>query len=270
MTLQFKYLFFVVASNVFLACGSSDVMQNLSAEDHFEMGKKAFDEEEYLEAINHFEIVKLQFSGSAVADDAQFYLGECRYKREEYLLAAEEYRTLIRNFSASPFVPQSQYNIALSYYKLVPKSTLDQQNTYRAIDEFQSFIDYYPTHELVSSAEAKIRELNNHLAKKDYETAELYMKLTYYKAATFYFSRVIEKFHDTPYAELSYVGKVQALFARKRYLEAKQELEKFFERFPNSKFFNEMKNLEYDIDKQLSATKSSDSIFSIKNSWNPT
>jgi len=233
------------------SCGSSDVTQNLTAEERFELGKKAYDEEEYLEAINHFEVVKLQFPGSAVADDAQLYLAECRFKREEYLLAAEEYQALKRNFPASSLVPRAQYGIGLCYYTLAPKSTLDQQYTLRAIDEFQSFIDYYPTHDSVPSAEAKIQELNKRLAQKDFESAELYMKLEYYRAATIYFSNVIEKYHDSPYAERAYVGKIRALVARKKYREALQELQKFFERYPTSQYTSEMKNIESDIQSKL-------------------
>src|SRR5207249_3181699 len=72
---------------LFLAgCGSSEVTVNLSAEARFEMGKKKFDQGDYLEAIADFEIIKLQYPGSGVADDAQYYLAESHFKREEYLL----------------------------------------------------------------------------------------------------------------------------------------------------------------------------------------
>src|SRR5262245_16079123 len=100
----------------FSACGSSSPIQNLSAEQRFEHGKKNFEEGSYLEAISDFEIIRLQFPGSAVADKAQYYLGESHFKQEEYLLAAEEYQALKRNMPASPLVPAAQYNIGLCYY----------------------------------------------------------------------------------------------------------------------------------------------------------
>jgi outer membrane protein assembly factor BamD len=237
----------------FISCGSSEVTQRLSAEEQFELGKMAYDEEEYLEAINHFEVIKLQYPGSAVADDAQFYIANCRVMREEFLLASEEFQALKRNFPASPLVSQAQYSIGVCYYILAPKSTLDQEYTLRAIDEFQSFIDYYPTHDSVTSAEVKIQELNGRLAKKDFESAELYMKLEFYKAATIYFSNVIEKYHDSPYAERAYVGKIRALTERNRYKEAHQEVLKFFERYPTSPYSSVVKDLEITISKELNS-----------------
>jgi outer membrane protein assembly factor BamD len=71
-------------------------------------------------------------------------------------------------------VPEAQYKLALSYYELSPRAPLDQQYTRKAIDEFQSFVEYYPNNPLVKDAAEKIRELNTRLAKKQYETAKLY------------------------------------------------------------------------------------------------
>ena len=240
-------LVLLLTAAALFGCGGSNVVQNLSAEDRFALGKKKFDDEDYLEAITELEIVKLQFPGSAVADDAQFYLAECHFKLEEYLVAAEDYRALKRNMPASSFVPEAQYKVALCYYNLAPKSALDQSYAAQAIDEFQSFIEYNPTHELVHDAEAKIQELNTRLSRKLYETAALYMKMEYYKSATIYFDSVIEKFHDTEYAEPALFGKAQALFARKRYDEANAEIEKFLQKYPNSPLKGEVMSLQQDI-----------------------
>ncbi len=230
------------------SCGSSEVIQSLSAEERFELGKKMFSEGEYFEAINAFEIVKIQFPASSVADDAQYYLAECRFQRGEYILAAEEYQTLKRSMPASELVPDAQYKIALCYYNLSPDFVLDQAYTKRAIDEFQAFIEYYPTHVLASEANAKIQELNARLAQKEFETAQLYMKLEYYKSATVYFTSVIEKYHDTQYAEPAHAGLIRALVQRKKYDEAKVEVDKFYERYPKSELLPQVKSMKQEIE----------------------
>lgn len=51
-------------------CGSSSELAPLSAEARFTEGKRLYDEEDWLEAIAQFEIVKLQYPGSDLADDA--------------------------------------------------------------------------------------------------------------------------------------------------------------------------------------------------------
>ena len=237
----------IMTSAIWWSCGSSEVVQNLSAEDRYGLGMKKFDQGNYVEAISEFEIVRLQFPGSTVADKAQFYLAESHFKQEEYLIAAEEFQALKRNMSASPLVPLAQYKIGLCYYNLSPVGPLDEASTLRAIDEFQTFIEYYPTNEFVKDAEAKIKELNTRKAKKLYNAAELYMKMEYYKAAIIYFNNVIEKYHDIEYAEPALLGKVKALVARKKYDEARPEVEKFLEKYPQSKLKGEAESLQRDI-----------------------
>lgn len=240
------------------SCSSSNVTQNLSAVERFELGKAKFNNGDYLDAVTEFNIVKLQFSGSSVADSAQYYLAECHFKREEYILAGEEYRSVKRNYPSSPLVPIAQYKTGLCFYMLSPKSLLDQKYTLKAIDEFQAFIEYYPTNESAKYAAEKIQELNSRLAQKDFEAAELYMKLEYYKAATYYYNSVFEKYHDTPYGEPALLGKVKSLVARKHYDEAKPDIDKFLDRYPNSRFKNEAESLQKEIDDHLK-TKSANS-----------
>ncbi|HTK83382.1 MAG TPA: outer membrane protein assembly factor BamD [Bacteroidota bacterium] len=239
------------------SCGSSDVTQSLSAGERFELGKKKFAGEDYLEAISQFEIVKLQFPGSTVADSAQFYLGECHYRQEEYLIAAEEYQALKRNMQASPLVPMAQYKIAMCYYNLSPDSPMDQAYTRRAIDEFQSFLEYYPSHEFARDASDKIVLLNTKLARKLYDTGRLYLKMEYYKSATIYFSAVVEKYHDTEFAEPALLGKVKALIPRKRYDEAKTEIDRFLQKYPESRMKSEAESLARDIDEGLKSRTAS-------------
>lgn len=233
------------------SCGSSTPTLTLGAEDRYNEGKKKFLEGDYLEAINDFEVVKLQFTGSAVADSSQLYLGESHYKREEFLLAAEEFQNLRRNFPTSPLVPLAQHYIAMCYYNLSPKSYLDQKYTVRAIDEFQTFIEYYPKSDLAPDAEAKIQELDARLAEKEYNAAELYMKLERYKAATYYYNSVVEKYHDSPFAEPALLGKIRSLMARKKYDEAKPEVDKFLDKYPQSKYKSEVESVQRDINEHL-------------------
>lgn len=241
---------------VFGGCSSKEVTSTLSAEERFQQAKALFDNGDYLEAANEFTIVTLQYPGSLVAGDAQFYLAECRYKRGEYLLASYEYQTLRRNMPASPRVPEAMYKLGLSYYNLSPKSRLDQQYTKKAIEELQAFIDYYPTSEFVSDASAKIQELTNRLAKKDYETARLYATMEYTKASLVYYDDVIEKYHDTDYAPLAYMEKTELLMSRKKFREAKTEITKFLAKYPNSVLRSRANTLNEQIDAELKKAQS--------------
>ena len=244
-------LFTVLIFSLLPGCGSSSIEQSLSADERFERGKYKYDQEDFLDAIDDFTAVTLQFPGSAVADDAQYYLGECRFRREEYLLAAYEYENLKKNMPASSLVPRAQYQIGLCYYDLAPRFTLDQKYSRKAIDEFQTYIEYYPTDELVQDAETKIRELNNRLAEKDYKTAALYMKMEYYKAASYYFESVLEKYHDSDYAEDAFFGKIRSLVERRKYEDALVEARKFLVKYPASQHKTSVESLQNEINDQL-------------------
>ncbi len=239
--------------------GSSSVVKQVSPEDRFKHAKELFDDRDYLEAINEFNVITVQDQGSAFAADAQFYLAESRFRRGEYLLAAFEYNVLKRSYPASPRVPEAQYKMALSYYELSPKAPLDQQYTRKAIDEFQSFVEYYPANALVKDAAAKIQELNTRLAKKQYETAKLYTTMEYYRAAMMSFDEVIEKYHDTEYAPQAYQGKVELLISRNHYREAAAETDRFLTRYPNSVLKATMDSLKQRAEREIAAGHNIDS-----------
>jgi outer membrane protein assembly factor BamD len=234
--------------------GSKQVVDTTSAEVRFEKAKALFDKEDYLDAINEFQAITLQFPGATLADDAQYYLAECHFKRGEYILAAYEYQELKRSYAASPLVPDAQFKLGMCYYELSPSSKLDQQYTVKARDELQAFVEYYPSNDSAVSAARYIEELTDRLAKKKFETAQLYSIMEYYRAAVIYYDDVIENYHDTQYAPPAYIGKIKALIARNKYRDASLEVNKFISTFPNSVFRGQADDLKKRIDNALGET----------------
>lgn len=242
---------FSLISLIIVGCGRRDVTVELSASEHFERGMEFYEDEDYSRAVSEFRIVTRQFSGSEYADDAQYYMGLAYLNRGEYILAANEFERLVNTMSGSPLVANAQYKLALSYFNLSPRYDLDQEFTYKAIDEFQAFVDFFPTNELVPDAEEKIHKLNEKLARKQFENAKLYMRMRYYRSATRYYEIVIEQYHDTEYAESAHVGMVEALMAREMYDEANETIQQFHRRFPNSDKRSRMETLQQRIVAEL-------------------
>jgi outer membrane protein assembly factor BamD len=242
---------------LWVGCHSSRQLESLTLEDRFGLAKSKFDDGDYLDAIEDFRVITLQFPGSRVADSAQFYLAQSYFHRDQYILAASEHETLIRSMSASSFVPEARFQIGMCYYELSPSSDLDQKYTYKALDAFQSFIEYHPTNALVPQAEEKIRELNTKLAEKEYNAGRIYMKMEYYGAAERQFGSVLEKYHDTDYAPLALIGEVEALIARKKYPDAKKEIEKFFVRYPSNPLIDKAKQLSEQVESNLQSQANS-------------
>lgn len=232
-------------------CSSGAAEGQPGAEEMFRMAKQMFDEEDYLEAYDQFRVLTLQYQGSAFADDAQFYMGECQFQRGDYILAAFEYETLIRTMPTSEFISNAQYQMAMCYYNRSPDYYHDQGYTVKAIDAFQAFLEYYPTDGRVPEAEARIAELNAKLARKEYESGIIYMKMEYYRASTVSFDFVLEKYHDSPYAEPALLKKAESLYARRRFREARDIAARFLEKYPSSPLRSDAESLLSDANGAL-------------------
>ena len=232
-------------------CSSSINTTDFGPEDRLNYAISLYENEDYEEALNEFQSLLLQYPGSVIVDDTQYYLGMTRYQRGEYIVAAYEFSKLIRNMPASEFVSEAQYMLADSYYQLSPDFNLDQQYTKKAIEELQAFIDFFPLNEKVAEAENKINELNEKLAKKEYNIAVIYGKLEYYSASIKYLNNVIDTYHDTPYAAMASYNKILLLMERDREDEAFAEMKKFLLLYPDDENFAEVEEMKNSLDAKL-------------------
>jgi outer membrane protein assembly factor BamD len=237
---------------LFWSCSSSVVVSELTPEEHLKYAISLYEDEEYEEAVKEFESILLQYAGSSLIDDAQYYLALTRYKREEYIIAAYEFSKLIKNMPASSFVPDAQYMLAECYYGLSPNYNLDQAYTKKAIAEYQAFIDFFPLNEKVHEAEKKINELNEKLAQKNYTIAKIYEKLDYYTASMKYYDYVVETYHDTQYASKALFSKIMLLMEREREDEALTNMKKFMLLFPEDEEAEYIRELKESLEGKIS------------------
>ena len=229
----------IIATGLVLAagaagCSSSKEVETLPVEVRYAKAMAEFANADYLEAADDFKIVTVQYPGSSVADSAQFLIAQCRYRRGEYILAASECDLLVKTMPSSPLVIRARYMKAMSEYELSPKSSLDQKYTREAIDDFQSFIEYFPADSLSKNAASKINELNDKLARKDLDNANLYYRLEYYKAAIAYYDIVLDRHHDSQYADDALLGKARAMRQRRDDAGALEAINEFYAKYPTS------------------------------------
>lgn len=244
------YILFI--SVIFYSCSSSIDTANMVPEDRLAYAIKLYENEDYEEALKEFDALILQYPGSSIVDDAQYYLAMTRYKRGEYILAAYQFSRLIKSMPTSEFLASSQYMLADCYYELSPNFSLDQQYTRKAIEEFQVFIDFFPLNEKVSEAETKIKTLNDKLAKKEFESARIYDKMEYYTAALKYYENVMEVYHDTQYAPLALYNRINILLLRKRDTEALNDANKFLQKFPQHENYKDVEKIKASLESKLS------------------
>ncbi len=249
MNIYRSVLLLLLGLIVFTGCSRSVDTALLSSDEHLKYAQELFNEEDYEKCLAEFQNIILQYPGSAVNDDAQYFLAFTYYKREEFLLAAYEFSKLIRDIPASQFVPDAQYMLAESYYNLSPDYQLDQTYTKKSIDEFQAFIDFFPVHPKVEDAEKKIHGMNLKLAKKEYNNAVIYEKMDYTKAALKYYTLVVNTYHDTEYAPKALYKKINLLIEKERKDEALKSIRSFLSRYPDAQDAMEVARLEAEFAK---------------------
>ncbi|MGE5362830.1 MAG: outer membrane protein assembly factor BamD [Bacteroidota bacterium] len=240
-----KKLTIIALSALFLqSCASSVNTQNMSPEEHLNYAMSIFNDEDYIGATAAFQTLLLQYPGSAVSDDAQYYLAESHFRKKEYILAAYEYSRLIKDMPASEFVPKAQYMLAESYFQLSPNFQLDQKYTRKSIEEFQAFIDFFPADEKVKDAESKIQQLNDKLAQKEFNTAHIYERMELNEAAIFYYDVVTNTYHDSKYAPEATYKKVSLYRDKKDMKNTLHEIDSYLQKYPNGPAAGELKKLQ--------------------------
>jgi outer membrane protein assembly factor BamD len=228
-------------------CSASKPEGPVPAEERFRMGMAEYNDENWFDATQHFEVIRLQYPGSVVADSARYFCGMARYHREEYLLASYDFTQLITGGTSPGLASDAQYMYAECFYQLSPPAALDQSYTTRAIDALQTFIEAYPKHPRVPDAEGQIAELRDKLAEKEYRTGVLYMKMDNDAAALVYFNTVGDRYYNTAVADDALEASIRVLVRLRRDAEARRAITRFLERYPDSPLTDNVRALQAEL-----------------------
>ncbi|MBC8213701.1 MAG: outer membrane protein assembly factor BamD [Candidatus Marinimicrobia bacterium] len=172
----------------------------------FEKGKEYYEKEKYNKAKVEFDFITMKSRGTQLAVNAQYYLGELLFKQEKYIESSVEFARYIRLSRDPEKVELARFRMCECALNSSMEYQKDQSGSTRALDEFQAFIEDYPESKYVKEAGLSIESVRNKLAKKEYETARLYLKLEEYEGALIYFQSVLNLYYDTQYADDSRIG----------------------------------------------------------------
>ena len=249
--LIFSGLIILILSMVLASCSSTKHKPVMTPEARLKHAIELFNKKHYLDAKTELTIIVLNYPGSGIVDKAQFYLAESHFKLKEYILAAAEYEKLLRNYPQSQYADDARYKIGLCYYELSPHYGLDQEYTYKAISEFQQFLEEYPNSPLKLDVQKRLTECRDKLAKKDYKNAELYRKMNEWKAAGIYYGFVINSYYDTPFGEKALFWKGEAQYHQDKFKEAQNTFSEYLQKFPDGTYKSRAKKRLKNIQKIL-------------------
>ena len=210
---------------------------------------KYYNKKDYNKALGLFEVLVERYRGREGAEDLFYYYAFTYYKQKDYTSARYHFKTFADTYPSSPRAEECRFFSAYCYYLDSPIYSLDQDNTLKAIDALQLFINLYPKSDRVAEASKLIQNLRDKLETKAYANAKLYLTISDYQSAVIAFNNALRDYPDTKYGEeMEYlIVKAQYQYASHSF-ETKQEdrynqaivyADQFGEKYPNSKYLRE-------------------------------
>ena len=237
--------------SVFFSC--SDYQKLLNSDDASEKYKKAevyYNSGEYRKANRLFEQIIPKYRGRPQSQRIIFFFAETYFQTKSYSLAAYQYENFVKSYPKSERVREAIFKAAKCFYLQSPSFSLDQNETYNAIEKLQVFINLYPDSEFTPEANQMISELQEKLEKKDFEIAKQYFTIRDYRAAVKANENFIAGFPGTKFREESmyikflslYEIAINSIFSKKqkRLNELKQQYELILRYYPETLFLEDL------------------------------
>lgn len=240
-----------------LLAGSCSKYQRLlksgDNEKKLEKANEYFAREDYYRALTLYEQLLPVYRATEEAELIYYNYAYAYYNQRDYVLASYYFKKFYKTFPRSKWAEECYYMSAYCKYKESPVYSLDQTNTYDAINELQLFINAYPESERVEECNTLIDELRGKLEKKFFEIAKLYLKMDKFKAAVTSFRNLLEDYPDTRYREesLYYIVKANYQFSQKsvqakkdeRFQETIKSCKDFVSAYPESRYLKDVNNM---------------------------
>jgi outer membrane protein assembly factor BamD len=191
----------------------------------FEYAKQAYERKQYTQAATVLKDCVTYFKGSGKAEESLYLLAMSNYENKNYIDASAYFQTYYSRYPKGKYAEQARFFSGYGYYLDSPEAQLDQSGTVKAIEELQSFLDYFPRSEKVSIAQSAIFELQDKLTLKQLQNAQLYYNLGNYQGNNYESCCVVAKnaIKDYPYSK--YKEDLEMLILKARYQEASQSIE---------------------------------------------
>jgi len=226
---------------------------------------KLYNDKSYNKALILFDDLIQKYRGRSEAEDLYYYYAYTNYKLKDYTTSRYHFKTFADTYPNSPKAEECRFMAAYCFYLESPVYSLDQENTVKAIEALQLFINLYPKSERVAEASKLIDNLRDKLETKSYANAKLFLDIGDYKSAVIAFKNSMRDYPDTKYAEeMEFLSiKSQYLYAKnsfenrqeERFNEAISMFNEFAEKYPSSKYLKEAQGIKKDAEKGIVEVK---------------
>ena len=257
-----NWFILLIFSMLLTSCSNYNrILKGTDMDAKMESAIRYYNKGDYYKALPLFEELTTVYRGTRKAEKTYYYYAYTNYRLEDYQAAAYDFDNFTKTFPTSEFTEECAFMRAFCYYQDSPEFSLDQTNTYTAINELQLFADKYPYSTRIEECNKLIDQLRGKLETKTYETAKLYYNMESYKAAMTTFKNLLHDFPSTQYREISlfltfkaaYLYAEGSIDAKRegRYNDALRSYGEFNLSFPESKFMKEAIDITDQIKEKL-------------------
>jgi outer membrane protein assembly factor BamD len=176
MKKKIAYIFFAVVC--LSSCSSVEKAFRSADNDYrYEAAKQMYVEGKYSWASDLLGELIPFFKGSERGEESLFLLAMSNYEMGDYETASTYFKKYYTTYVKGKYNELARFYSGKSLYYDTVDPRLDQSSTITAINEFQTFLDYYPYTAYKTQTQTMIDELQDRLVEKEYLAAKLYYDL---------------------------------------------------------------------------------------------
>ena len=241
------------------SCGEyNKLLKSTDYEYKYEAAKNYFAKGQYGRSATLLNELITILKGTDKAEESLYMLGMSYYNQKDYSTAAQTFITYTNTYPRGTFAELASYHAGKALFLDTPEARLDQSGTYTAIQQLQTFLEYYPASSKKQEAQDMVFALQDKLVLKEFMSAKLYYNLGNYMGNN-YESCVItaqNALKDYPYTDYredlsililraKYEMAVNSIEEKKidRYRETIDEYYAFKNEFPESKYLREAEKI---------------------------
>lgn len=182
-----KILFFLMMITVlFSSCGEYNrVLKSTDYEYKYSYAKKYFNAKQFSKSATLLEELYPVFRGSAYAEESLYLLAQSYYGQKDYQTAAQYFETYYNTYPKGEYTELARFYSGYGLYLDSPDPRLDQSQTYKALEQMQLYLEFFPQSERAAEAQNILFELQEKLALKELMATELYFNLGTYMGNNF-------------------------------------------------------------------------------------
>ena len=259
----------LVVALLFASCGEyQKVLRKDDMSMKYAFADSLYNQGKYKKALKLMEQLVPAYRGKPQAQKLMYIYADTYYQLGDYFLSGYQFERFVQAYPQSDSVEVAFFKSAESFYNLSERYSLDQRETYRAMEKLQDFINLYPNSERRTKANQMVVDLRTKLEKKQFEVARQLYHIESYKAAITAFENFISDNPGTVFREEAYFYRIKAAFdlainsipslVEERLLTTQDYYNSYLKYYKDGTFLEEAKEINEDVAKRLASMKASE------------